>query len=77
MKARARFRCQAVTHHANGDITASLTPSAGYTGAENAEFFKYAPSARIDLGPLHSSIAGHFRAGAEYFVDFDPLNPEI
>lgn len=39
---------------------------------ENASFFKWTPSGKIELGVLNPEAAKQFEPGKEYYVDFTP-----
>lgn len=71
MTVRAKFKVQSITEVEGGLKTASLTAvSSG--SPENAEFFKWTPSARIELSTMNPVAAEQFVPGKEFYVDFTP-----
>ncbi|HRD85799.1 MAG TPA: hypothetical protein PLF63_11570, partial [Rubrivivax sp.] len=45
--------------------------------SENAQFFRWTPWGRIELGTVNPAAAAHFSQGAEVYVDFTPaIAPE-
>lgn len=69
MSVRAKFKVQSVTHQEGGVATAKL--QAVTSGSpENAEFFKWTPSASIDLSTMNAAAAAQFVPGKQFYVDF-------
>jgi len=68
---RAKFKCTQITESEGGIKTVKL--AAVTSGSdENKEFFKWTPSASIDLSTLNAAASAAFVPGKEYFVDFTP-----
>jgi len=66
---RAKFKVNSVTEHEGGIKTAKLQAvSSG--SPENAEFFKWTPSASIDLSTMNPAAAEQFKPGKQFYVDF-------
>lgn len=71
MTVRAKFRCMSITETEGGNKTVQL--AAVTSGSEeNKEFFKWTPSAQINLSTLNPAAAAQFKPGAEFYVDFTP-----
>lgn len=69
MTVRAKFKVRSVVEYEGGNKEAQL--EAVTTGsAENAEFFKWTPSASIKLSTLNPTAAAYFVPGKEFYVDF-------
>jgi hypothetical protein len=73
---RAKFWCVAIKKTKmgqDGDIGSVIELSAVYSGSdENKKFFKWTPSAKIELGTVNEEAAKAFEIGKEYYVDFTP-----
>lgn len=65
---RAKFKCQSVTETENGKSVILSGVTGGST--ENEQFFKWTPSAKIEMGILNPAAAEKFQVGAEYYCDF-------
>lgn len=68
MQVRAKFTC---THASDGSI--SLQAVVG-DSPENKAFFNATPSGSISMGVVNPAAAEQFKPGAEYYVDFTPVN---
>lgn len=66
---RAKFKVVSVTEH-EGDIKTAKLQAVSSGSAENAEFFKWTPSASIDLSTMNPAAAKHFVPGKQFYVDF-------
>ncbi len=71
MSVRAKFKVHSITEHEGGLKTASLQAVTSGS-AENASFFKWTPSARIELSTMNPGAAEQFIPGKEFYVDFTP-----
>lgn len=73
MTVRAKFKVQSVTETEGGLKTAQL--QAVTSGSpENEVFFKWTPSAQINLSTLNPAAAAEFFPGREFYVDFIPVD---
>jgi len=69
MTVRAKFKVVSITETEGGLKTANL--SAVSSGSpENAEFFKWTPSASISLSTMNPAAAAQFTPGKQFYVDF-------
>lgn len=65
-KTRCKFKCDTVTEHGSGELSASF--SAVTSGSdENKDFWKYTPSGSLTLQCLNPSV--EFEPGKEYYID--------
>lgn len=74
MTVRAKFRCLAVEQQTEGKVI-TLHPVTGGS-PENESFYRYTPWGEIKLGTVNEAAAEQFVPGAEYYVDFTPVNTE-
>jgi len=66
---RAKFKVASITEHEGGIKTAKLQAvSSG--SPENNEFFKWTPSASIELSTMNPVAAEQFVPGKQFYVDF-------
>jgi hypothetical protein len=73
MAVRAKFKVRSIVEYEGGMKEAKL--EAVVSGSpENAEFFKWTPSASINLSTLNPAEADQFTPGREFFVDFTPAD---
>jgi hypothetical protein len=71
MTVRAKFKVQSITETEGGFKSIKLL--AVTSGSpENAEFFKWTPSATIDMGTVNPAASEQFKPGKEFYVDFTP-----
>jgi len=69
---RAKFKCTSVTENEGGLKTVNL--QAVTSGSpENEKFFKWTPSASIQLSTLNPDAAAQFKPGQQFYVDFTPV----
>lgn len=66
---RAKFKVGSVTETEGGMKTATLNAVTSGS-SENAEFFKWTPSATISLSTLNTDAAAKFTPGKQFYVDF-------
>lgn len=69
MTVRAKFKVTQITEH-EGGIKAVKLQAVTSGSEENNTFFKWTPSASIDLSTLNSFAAERFVPGKEFYVDF-------
>lgn len=69
---RAKFRVTTVTQYDNGTVTAELKAVVGGS-PENSAFFKWTPSATINMTTMNLEAAQQFVPGREMYVDFTPV----
>ncbi|TAN12917.1 MAG: hypothetical protein EPN34_03065 [Burkholderiaceae bacterium] len=74
MTVRAKFRCDSTKPSDSGNVIV-LTPVTGGS-SENDSFFRYTPGGLIQLSVVNDAAAAQFVLGAEYYVDFTPVNTE-
>lgn len=67
-KVRAKFKVSSKTEFESGKKVELYAVHSG--SKENEEFFKYTPSARIELQTINEEAANKFNVGKEYYVDF-------
>lgn len=71
MSVRAKFKVTSVTESEGGLKTAKMQAvSSG--SPENEAFFKWTPSASIDLSTMNPEAAEQFVPGKQFYVDFTP-----
>ena len=69
MNVRAKFKVRRVPKFEGDGAKVILT--AVHSGSEeNKTFFKYTPSASIDLQTVNPEAAAQFTPGKEFYVDF-------
>lgn len=79
MTVRAKFVVNSITiskhwEKDKGNIsTIKLSPVTGGS-EENKQFYAATPSGTIELGTLNQQATDQFELGAEYYVDFSPVN---
>lgn len=73
MTVRAKFKVTSITETEGGMKTAQLQ-SVSSGSPENAAFFKWTPSASINLSTMNPSAAEQFVPGKEFYVDFTEAN---
>lgn len=71
---RTRFRVVQVIDPEGGQKTLMLSVVQGGVNAENKAFFKWPPSAQINLSALTTDVDAVFAPGREFFVDFTPAD---
>lgn len=69
---RTKFQVSRVSSVVNG-AEVELAVVSG-NSEDNKEFFKYTPSGSIKLGLVKPEHAERFKPGAEFYVDFTPVN---
>ena len=69
---RAKFVVESITEFASGKKVNLLAVTCG--SKENETFFKWTPSAKIELQTLNDEAAKQFKVGKEYYVDFTPTD---
>lgn len=69
MTVRAKFKVEAVTHRSGDAYTVELWPVTSGS-EENAKFYKWTPSGKIELQTINASAADQFEVGREYYIDF-------
>jgi len=77
MSVRAKMKCTKISitsHHEGVDLkTIELQPVySNDKDSENAQFYKWTPSGKVEIGVLNPAAAEQFVLGKEYFVDFTP-----
>ena len=71
---RAKFIVESITEFVSGKKINMLAVTCG--SKENESFFKWTPSARIEMQTLNEDASKQFIVGKEYYVDFTPANEE-
>lgn len=71
MTVRAKFKVVSVTEVEGGLKTAKLQ-SVTSGSPENEAFFKWTPTANIDLSTMNPVAAAEFVPGRQFYVDFVP-----
>jgi hypothetical protein len=66
MTTRCKFKCDSVTHFAQGQFNVHMTPVIGGS-KENEDFWKYTPAGSIEFHCLNEKVK--FTPGKEYFLD--------
>lgn len=73
---RAKFKVDAIEMSKSGvDTIGTVKLSPVYSNdpeSENAKFFKWTPSGRIELGVIRQETLERFPLGHEFYVDFTP-----
>ena len=76
MSVRAKFRCDGINKSLSGrDEITTIVLNPVYSNdpnSENAQFWKYTPQGRVELGTINIEAAKRFELGKEYYVDFTP-----
>lgn len=72
MNVRAKFRCESIEPQTGGKVVTLRPVVSG--SAENESFYRYTPWGEIKLGTVNEAAAAQFVEGAEYYVDFTPVN---
>jgi hypothetical protein len=70
MSVRAKFKVEAVTRRSGDAFTAELWPVTSGS-EENAQFYKWTPSGKIELQTINALAADQFEVGREYYVTFE------
>jgi hypothetical protein len=73
MSVRAKFKVTSklLTEGSKQEILTNIKMSAVTSGSkENESFFRYTPSASLDIGVVPQSVADQFELGKEYYIDF-------
>lgn len=75
MSVRAKFKVDSILHSKYGDEglkTINLSPVYGgsVSSHENAQFWKWTPIGKIELGTINEAAAEQFEIGKEYYIDF-------
>ncbi|MES2959818.1 MAG: hypothetical protein V4792_16635 [Pseudomonadota bacterium] len=73
MSVRAKFKVQSVTEH-EGSLKTATMQAVTSGSKENEQFFKWTPSARIELSTMNPAAAAQFVPGKEFYVDFTPVD---
>lgn len=68
MTVRTKFKVEKIELTANGG-TLTLSPVTN-DSLENAEFFKYTPWGKIEVGTVNRDVLAEFAPGDEFYVDF-------
>lgn len=69
MSVRAKFKVTQITEQ-EGGIKSVMLMAVTNGSEENKQFFKWTPSASIDLSTLNTTAAEQFVPGKEFYVDF-------
>lgn len=69
---RAKFRCDEIAQTVNGSQIRLSPVTSG--SEENANFFKWTPTGKIDMGIVNSEVANQFVPGKDFYVDFTPAD---
>ncbi len=73
---RAKFVCESKVD--TGEGCTQITLRAVYSGSEeNKEFFRYTPSATVQLATVNPKASEQFEVGQEYYVDFSKAEPIV
>lgn len=67
---RAKFYVESKTEFKDG-FRITLNPVISGS-AENAAFFKYTPSGKLELGTINPAAAAQLEVGKEYYLDIAP-----
>lgn len=67
---RAKFIVESITEFASGKKVSLNAVTCG--SKENESFFKWTPSAKIEMSILNEEAAEQFHVGKEVYVDFTP-----
>lgn len=76
MTVRAKFKCISKTED-EGNETANISFTAVYDPnpeSENGQFFKWTPSATLNMYNLKGTARDAFEQGKEYYLDFTPAD---
>lgn len=82
MIVRAKFSVTSITQVPNWDknkhpiFTIKLAPVMG-DSPENKMFYEATPAGAIELQTVNYNAGSQFIAGAEYYIDFVPVTPQI
>lgn len=68
---RCKVRCESITESTNGHSVQFFPVSGG--SKENEQFFKYTPSGDIRLSIVNPAVVEQLKVGAQYYVDFTPV----
>jgi hypothetical protein len=69
MSVRAKFKVEAVTRRSGEVFNVELWPVTSGS-EENAQFYKWTPSGKIELQTINADAAAQFEVGGEYYIDF-------
>lgn len=69
MTVKAKFECVEVTQSVSGKRVLLIAVNNSKT-PENAEFFKWTPIGKIEMGILNEGAAEVFVPGEQYYVEF-------
>lgn len=72
-KMRAKLRIHSVTQHEGGSETLELGAVASGTPEDNT-YSKYTPSANLKMSITNPALAGQFKPGQTFYVDFTPAD---
>ena len=72
MPVRAKFRCDSITKTEHGTSIKLYPVTSG--SDENEKFYKYTPAGSVELSTINAEAAKQFVPGAEYYVDFTPMD---
>jgi hypothetical protein len=75
MTVRAKFKVDSIEHFKSGtetlfNVKLSAVYGNGDPNHENTKFFRWTPSASIQLGTVNPAAAEQFELGKEFYVDF-------
>lgn len=74
MTVRAKFRVHNVKDMGATGSHVELHPVySSDPASENAKFYSATPWGSIQLGTVNPAAAAHFKVGAEFYVDFTPV----
>ncbi len=72
MTVRAKFKVESVTKF-EGNSAKAVLRAVTSGSKENETFFRYTPTASIELQTINPEAAAQFEPGKEMYVDFTPV----
>lgn len=75
MTVRAKFKVDRIEDESNGEGKRVWLSAVTTGSVENAEFFRYTPSATLQMAIVNAAASEQFKVGGEVYVDFTPVEP--